>query len=109
MLAHFRVPPVVGSSDMKTILLLMCSDVFMTIAWYGHLKYRKAPLVAAIVVSGLIAFFEFCSSSGPWRSPFGESCSPSRGAPQISWLLPPLPTPCKLTCRSLEPPHGATK
>ena len=45
---------------MKTVLLLICSNTFMTIAWYGHLKYRKAPLVAVIVVSWLIAFFEYC-------------------------------------------------
>jgi uncharacterized protein len=45
---------------MKTVLLLICSNVFMTIAWYGHLKYRKAPLFAVIVVSWLIAFFEYC-------------------------------------------------
>src|SRR3981189_471637 len=45
---------------MKTILLLLCSNIFMTIAWYGHLKYRKAPLFAAIVVSWLIAFAEYC-------------------------------------------------
>ncbi len=32
----------------------------MTIAWYGHLKYRKAPLVTAKVVSWLIAFAEYC-------------------------------------------------
>jgi len=32
----------------------------MTAAWYGHLKYRKAPLIAAILVSWLIAFFEYC-------------------------------------------------
>ena len=45
---------------MKTVLLLICSNVFMTFAWYGHLKYRKAPLIAAIVASWLIAFFEYC-------------------------------------------------
>ena len=45
---------------MKTILLLLCSNVFMTFAWYGHLKYRKTPLFLAIVVSWMIAFFEYC-------------------------------------------------
>ena len=45
---------------MKTILLLICSNIFMTIAWYGHLKYRNAPLFAVIVTSWLIAFFEYC-------------------------------------------------
>jgi uncharacterized protein len=45
---------------MKTVLLLICSNIFMTIAWYGHLKYRRTPLLAAIVVSWLIAFVEYC-------------------------------------------------
>lgn len=43
---------------MRTILLLICSNIFMTIAWYGHLKDRKAPLLAAIMVSWLIASAE---------------------------------------------------
>jgi uncharacterized protein (DUF486 family) len=45
---------------MITILLLTISNVFMTFAWYGHLKYAKAPLAVAIVVSWLIAFLEYC-------------------------------------------------
>ena len=45
---------------MKTVLLLICSNIFMTIAWYGHLKYRKAPLITVIVISWLIAFAEYC-------------------------------------------------
>lgn len=45
---------------MKTILLLTCSNVFMTFAWYGHLKYRQAPLMIAILVSWAIAFVEYC-------------------------------------------------
>jgi len=44
---------------MKTVLLLIVSNLFMTIAWYGHLKHRKAPLLIAIVTSWLIAFFEY--------------------------------------------------
>lgn len=43
-----------------TILLLTCSNVFMTFAWYGHLKYKSKPLVIAILVSWGIAFFEYC-------------------------------------------------
>lgn len=42
------------------ILLLTCSNVFMTFAWYGHLKFRDRPLLLVIVVSWLIAFFEYC-------------------------------------------------
>src|SRR3954470_11468035 len=45
---------------MWTVALLLVSNVFMTFAWYGHLKYRSAPLVAVIVVSWLIALGEYC-------------------------------------------------
>ncbi len=41
------------------ILLLCCSNVFMTFAWYGHLKHKAAPLWMAILVSWGIAFFEY--------------------------------------------------
>ena len=42
------------------ILLLLGSNLFMTFAWYGHLKYKSTPLVMAIMVSWGIAFFEYC-------------------------------------------------
>ncbi|HKP75080.1 MAG TPA: DMT family protein [Longimicrobiaceae bacterium] len=45
---------------MTTILLLLVSNVFMTFAWYGHLRHKTAPLVTAILVSWGIAFFEYC-------------------------------------------------
>ncbi|MEA2734767.1 MAG: uncharacterized protein QOE14_1218 [Humisphaera sp.] len=45
---------------MLTIVLLLISNVFMTFAWYGHLKHKGAPLVLAILVSWGIAFFEYC-------------------------------------------------
>jgi len=45
---------------MTTILLLTLSNVFMTFAWYGHLKYRHAPLLKVILISWLIAFAEYC-------------------------------------------------
>lgn len=45
---------------MHTIALLTVSNVFMTMAWYGHLKYKDAPLWAAILVSWGIAFVEYC-------------------------------------------------
>ena len=44
----------------KTIILLVISNTFMTIAWYGHLKFTSRPLWAVIIVSWLIAFFEYC-------------------------------------------------
>jgi uncharacterized protein (DUF486 family) len=45
---------------MRTIALLTISNIFMTFAWYGHLKYRDVPLYKVVVVSWLIAFFEYC-------------------------------------------------
>ena len=37
---------------MKTVLLLSCSNIFITIAWYGHLKYRDRPLLLVMVAAG---------------------------------------------------------
>jgi uncharacterized protein (DUF486 family) len=45
---------------MTTILLLTISNIFMTFAWYGHLKYRNVPLFKVILISWLIAFLEYC-------------------------------------------------
>jgi len=45
---------------MRTIVLLTISNVFMTFAWYGHLKYRNSPLWIAIVLSWSIALLEYC-------------------------------------------------
>jgi uncharacterized protein (DUF486 family) len=42
------------------IILLVLSNVFMTIAWYGHLKFKSAPLITVILVSWGIAFVEYC-------------------------------------------------
>jgi uncharacterized protein (DUF486 family) len=42
------------------ILLLLGSNVFMTFAWYGHLRFKEAPLLTVIIVSWLIAFVEYC-------------------------------------------------
>ncbi|MBL0164638.1 MAG: DMT family protein [Xanthomonadales bacterium] len=42
------------------ILLLAGSNVFMTFAWYGHLKFTNRPLLLVILVSWGIAFFEYC-------------------------------------------------
>lgn len=45
---------------MRTVALLLASNIFMTIAWYGHLKHEGVPLWKAIFVSWGIAFFEYC-------------------------------------------------
>jgi uncharacterized protein len=48
------------SPAIAPILLLLASNVFMTLAWYGHLKFKSAPLLAVILISWGIAFFEYC-------------------------------------------------
>jgi uncharacterized protein (DUF486 family) len=48
------------SPAVAPIILLALSNVFMTFAWYGHLKYKAAPIWAAVLVSWGIAFFEYC-------------------------------------------------
>ncbi|NLH15106.1 MAG: DMT family protein [Phycisphaerae bacterium] len=45
---------------MWTVILLVCSNVFMTVAWYGHLKYKSAALWKVVLISWLIAFVEYC-------------------------------------------------
>lgn len=45
---------------MTTVILLTISNIFMTIAWYGHLKYKHSPLLKVIIISWLIAFVEYC-------------------------------------------------
>lgn len=45
---------------LTTVLLLTISNIFMTFAWYGHLKFKATALWAAVVVSWLIAFAEYC-------------------------------------------------
>jgi uncharacterized protein (DUF486 family) len=57
---------------MATIILLTVSNVFMTIAWYGHLKYRSSPLYLAILLSWLIAFFEYCFQVPANRIGYGQ-------------------------------------
>lgn len=47
------------SPKVLPILLLIASNVFMTFAWYGHLKHTSSPLWAAVMVSWGIAFFEY--------------------------------------------------
>ena len=57
---------------MITIVLLVLSNVFMTFAWYGHLKYRGAPLWKAIFVSWLIAGLEYCLAVPANRFGYGQ-------------------------------------
>ena len=46
--------------NLTPIILLTISNVFMTFAWYGHLKFKNAPLLVVILVSWGIALFEYC-------------------------------------------------
>ena len=48
-----------NSAPVMTIGLLLISNVFMTVAWYGHLKFKMAPLYVVIIVSWLIALCEY--------------------------------------------------
>jgi uncharacterized protein len=57
---------------MLTILLLAISSSFMTIAWYGHLRFTSRPLWLAILVSWGIAFFEYCFQVPANRIGYGQ-------------------------------------
>jgi uncharacterized protein (DUF486 family) len=52
--------PGISFPAVAPIVLLALSNVFMTFAWYGHLKFKAAPLYAVILISWGIAFFEYC-------------------------------------------------
>jgi len=59
------------------IVLLLFSNVFMTYAWYGHLRdLRHKPLIIAIVVSWLVAFFEYCFQVPANRYGFADGHGP---------------------------------
>lgn len=45
---------------METVILLTISNIFMTLAWYGHLRFKESPLWVVILVSWGIAFVEYC-------------------------------------------------
>lgn len=58
---------------MTTVLLLLFSNLFMTIAWYGHLKYgRSWSMPQAIVISWLIALIEYCLAVPANRLGYGQ-------------------------------------
>lgn len=65
-----------------TVLLLITSNVFMTIAWYGHLKLQEMkvttgwPLISVILLSWGIAFFEYCAQVPANRIGFAENGGP---------------------------------
>ena len=57
---------------MRTILLLVASNLFMTAGWYGHLRFRQYPLWLAILASWGIAFFEYCLQVPANRGGYGQ-------------------------------------
>jgi uncharacterized protein (DUF486 family) len=54
------MPAISLPPTLTPILMLFGSNIFMTFAWYGHLKYKSSPLFLAILVSWGIAFVEYC-------------------------------------------------
>ncbi|ANP47937.1 DMT family protein [Candidatus Viadribacter manganicus] len=54
------MPSFLTSPQIAPILMLIASNVFMTFAWYGHLKFKSTPLLIVIVISWGIAFVEYC-------------------------------------------------
>ena len=57
---------------MLTVVLLTLSNVFMTVAWYGHLKFRDSPMFKVIMISWGIAFFEYCLQGPANRYGYGQ-------------------------------------
>jgi uncharacterized protein (DUF486 family) len=54
------MPPILSSPYLLPILMLIGSNCFMTLAWYGHLRFKVVPLVVVTVVAWGIAFVEYC-------------------------------------------------
>jgi uncharacterized protein (DUF486 family) len=57
---------------MQTIILLTASNIFMTFAWYGHLKFKDVALWKVILISWGIAFFEYCLMVPANRYGYGQ-------------------------------------
>lgn len=57
---------------MRTIILLSISNIFMTFAWYGHLRFKEKPLIIVIIVSWLIALFEYIFQVPANRLGYGQ-------------------------------------
>lgn len=54
------MPVMLGSPYVLPILMLFGSNVFMTVAWYWHLRYKEVPLFGVILASWLVALVEYC-------------------------------------------------
>ncbi len=76
------------TSYLYPLLLLVGSNVFMTFAWYGHLKYKSAPLLLVILSSWGIAFFEYCLQVPANRLGSNVYSAPQlKGAQEVITLL----------------------
>jgi uncharacterized protein len=60
LLMSFPALPAMSWPHVAPVLLLLVSNLFMTLAWYGHLKFKTAPLALVILASWGIAFIEYC-------------------------------------------------
>jgi len=54
------MPAIALSAKFTPVLLLLASNLFMTFAWYGHLRFKEVPLAGVVLVSWGIAFIEYC-------------------------------------------------
>ena len=54
------MPAMLASPYVLPILMLLGSNIFMTLAWYGHLRFKEVPLVGVIFAAWGIAFVEYC-------------------------------------------------
>jgi hypothetical protein len=59
-------------TTVRTVLLLLASNVFMTMAWYGHLRFKQASLITAILASWLLALPEYALQVPANRLGYGE-------------------------------------
>ena len=60
--APIGMPSTFASPYLLPIVLLLGSNMFMTLAWYGPLRFKAVPLIGVIVASWLIAFVEYCAA-----------------------------------------------
>ena len=82
------MPFSLNTAAVLPIVLLILSNIFMTFAWYGHLKYTSSPLYMAVVASWGIAFFEYCLQVPANRIGSGVMTAPQlKGLQEIISIL----------------------
>ena len=90
ILHRFQIT-VLMTNGIYTILLLIMSNVFMTFAWYGHLRLQQSgistnwPLYLVIAFSWMIAFFEYCCQVPANRIGFVDNGGPFNLVQQLHW------------------------